>query len=270
MSNDVQYRSGAANTDRGFSPAVWGSCPLDQLLIQSRDGYFHRDDFLSGPLVAAGAEAKTGTYLGFADTASSVATGDEIGGTLVLTGTTQDKAAGFRTACAPFQISRAHGKFWFECRIKASAITDAKCGIFVGLMEDTAITTAIPIVSTTGTQTLADKNFVGFHRLAADGAHIDTVYKVTGVTQVSVQTDAVTIVADTYVKLGMVFDPRDRVLRFYVNGVELSTSKTIPSASGTDFPNHVRLGLVVAQSCASSTTPGSAEIDWWAAAQLSV
>lgn len=270
MSNTVQYTSNTADTSRGASSAIWASCPIEDILAGVKDGYHFFDDFLSGPLVAAGSEAATGLYRGFGDTASTGANGDEIGGTLVFTGTTQDKACGFRTPTAPWQISRSHGKLWFEARVKSSTIADAKHGIFLGLMEDTAITTAVPIISSSGTQSLADKNFVGFHRLSADGDMFDTVYKADGVTQVTVGSDAVTIAADTYVKLGMVFDPATYVLTFYKNGVKLADTKTIPSAVGTDFPNDVRLGLIFATSLATGTTPGSAEIDWWRCAQLSV
>lgn len=232
-----------------------------------KDGYHFHDDFLNGPLVAAGAEAAAGTYRGFADTGGSVATGDEVGGTLVLSSDGDNEGASFRTSVAPFQISRSHGKLWFEARIKSSTITDTKHGIFLGLMEDVALTATVPI---TAAGAIADKNVVGFHRLEGDGDMFDTVYKADGVTQVTVGSDAVTIVADTYVKLGFIYDPATYVLTFYKNGVKLADTKTIPSAAGTDFPNDVRLGLVVAVLNATGTTPGNSEIDWWRCAQLSV
>ncbi len=268
MSNDVQYRSSSANTDRGPSPAIWGSCPVEQLMAGTKDGYHFFDDFLGGPRVAAGAEgAVGGDYRGFADTGGTVAVGDEVGGTLVLSSDGDNEGASFRLSNAPFQISRSHGKLWFEARIKSSTITDTKHGIFLGLLEDVALTATVPIAAD---GTLADKNFVGFHRLEGDGDAVDTVYKADGVTQVTVAADAVTLVADTYVKLGMIYDPTNFKLTFYKNGVALADTKTIPSAAGTDFPNDVRLGLVVAVLNATGTTPGNSEIDWWRCAQLSV
>jgi hypothetical protein len=132
-------------------------------------------------------------------------------------------------------------------------------------MADVALTATSPI---TALGAIADINIVGFHRLEGDGDMFDTVYKADGVAQVTVQADAITLAADTWVKVGIVFNPLNNELSFYRNGVKLSGTKIIPSVAGTDFPNDVRLGLVIALLNATGTTPGSSEIDWWRAAQL--
>lgn len=267
--NVTQYKGsqtgGLLNTDRIPSPSIWADCPAAEISRGLVDGVHIYDDFGNGPQVAAGAEADYGGYRGFASTGGSVADGGEWGGTLALSSDGDDEGAGLRSGCAPFQIDLNQGKFWFEARVKTSTIADTKHGIFLGLTESTAITATSPIAAA---GTLADINFVGFHRLEGDGDMFDTVYKANGVTQVTLQADAVTIVADTYVKLGMVFDPRTNVLTFYKNGVPLSTTKTIPAGDGTDFPNDVRLGLLISVLNATASTPGSTEIDWWRAAQL--
>lgn len=266
--NTVQYSSASlADTSRGPSPSIWADCPVTDILTGVKDGYHLFDDFLSGPRVAAGAEGVAGLYRGFASTGGLVASSDEIGGVLDLSSDGDDEGASFRMSGCPFQISRNHGKLWFECRVKTSQIADTKHGIFVGLMADVALTATSPIAAA---GTLADVNFVGFHRLEADGDQFDTVYRADGVTQVTLQADAVAVVADTYVKLGFVFNPRDGVLTFYKNGTKLATTYTIPTAAGTDFPNDVRLGFVIAVLNATASTPGSSKIDWFRAAQLSV
>lgn len=266
--NTTQY-SGAsiADTSRGNSPSIWADCPLLEIEAGLVNGVHFFDDFLSGPRVAAGAEAATGRYRGFADTGGLVADGGEWGGTLDLSSDGDNEGASFRTSCSPFQISRSHGKLWFECRVKSSTITDTKHGIFAGMMADNALTATVPI---TAAGAIADINIVGFHRLEGDGDYFDTVYKADGVTQVTVGSDAAVIAADTYVKLGFVFDPKTYVLSFYRNGVKLANTYTVIAAAGTDFPNDVRLGLVVAVLNATASTPGSSEIDWWRAAQLAV
>lgn len=264
--NTTQYTGGRiSDTSRGPSDGIWGDCPVLEILRGIKDGIFIEDDFLSGPRVAAGAEAAYGRYRGFADTGGLVADGGEWGGTLDLSSDGDNEGASFRTSCAPFQIARGQGKLWFECRIKSSTIADTKHGIFVGMMADNALTATVPI---TAAGAIADVNIVGFHRLEGDGDQFDTVYKADGVTQVTVGSDAVTIEAATWVKLGFVFDPKTYVLTFYKNGVKLASSYTVVAAAGTDFPNDVRLGLVVAMLNATASTPGSAEIDWWRAAQL--
>ena len=264
--NTVQYSGKSiANTDRVPSPSIWADCPALEIEAGIKDGIHIYDDFGNGPLVAAGAEADYKGYRGFADTGGSVADGGEWGGTLVMSSDGDNEGAGLRTGAAPFQIDIGQGKFWFEARIKTSTIADTKHGIFLGLTGAVAITATSPIAAA---GTLADINFVGFHRLEGDGDMLDTVYKADGVTQVTLQADAVTLVADTYVKLGMVFDPKTNVLTFYKNGVPLSTTYTIPAADGTDFPNDVRLGMLMSVLNATASTPGSSEIDWWRAAQL--
>lgn len=271
--NSTQFRGsnlgGLLDMSRGPSNSIWADCPVLEIASGATDGWLLFDDFLNGPRVAAGAEAAYagygGGYRGFADTGGLVADGGEIGGTLVLSSDGDNEAASFRTSCAPFQIARNQGKFWFECRLKSSDITDTKHGIFVGLMADNVLTATVPI---TATGTIADVNIVGFHRLEGDGDQFDTVYKADGVAQVTVQADAVTIAADTYVKLGMVFDPKVNQLSFYRNGVRLANAYNVVAPLGTDFPNDVRLGLVISILNATATTPGNSEIDWWRAAQL--
>ena len=273
--NVTQYRgssnAGMQDTTRLPSPSIWADCPWAEIRAGYKEGIVIEDDFLNGPRVAAGAEASYagygGGYRGFADTGGLVQDGGEWGGTLDLSSDGDNEGASFRTGCAPFQIARNQGKFWFECRVKSSTITDTKHNLFVGLTADVALTATSPI---TALGALADINLVGFFRgeAASGGASVATVYKADGVTAVTVQSAAVTLVADTYVKLGIVFDPSNNVLSFYRNGVKLSTTYTMASAAGTDFPNDVRLGLAIAGLNATGTSPGSSEIDWWRAAQL--
>lgn len=272
--NTQQYKGsmglGLADNSRGPSNAIWADCPVLDIIDGSVDGVFLFDDFLNGPRVAAGAENQYagygGGYRGFADTGGSAAEGGEIGGTIVLSSDGDNEGASFRTACTPFQIARGQGKFWFEARIKTSDISDTKHGIFVGLMADNVLTATSPI---TALGAIADVNIVGFHRLEGDGDFMDTVYKADGVAQVTLQADAVSLTANTYVKVGMVFNPTNNELWFYRNGVKLATIYSLPAGLGTDFPNDVRLGLVIAVLNATASSPGNAEIDWWRACQLS-
>jgi hypothetical protein len=135
------------------------------------------------------------------------------------------------------------------------------------------LTATVPIAAA---GTLSDNNFAGFHRLEGDGDQIDLVSKADGVTQVTVDDDALptadVLVADTYIKLGMVFDPLDingkNNLVFFANNLRLATDYTMASGSGTDFPNDVGMGLAFAVLNATGTTPGTSTIDWWRAAQL--
>lgn len=273
--NSQQYRgnqnTGLVDTGRGPSQSIWADCPLLEIVNGITDGVVLFDEFQNGPRVAAGAEASYtgygGGYRGFADTGGLVQDGGEIGGSLDLSSDGDNEGASFRSSCAAFQIGRGLGKLWMEARVKTSTIADTKHNLFVGLMADAALTAVLPI---TAAGAIADVNIVGFHRTEAalGGALMSTVYKADGVAAVTVQAGAVAIAADTYVKLGMVFDPSNNVLSFYRNGVKLANTYAVPAAQGTDFPNDVRLGFVIAVLNATGTTPGSSKIDWVKVVQL--
>lgn len=213
-------------------------------------------------------EGAIGKHKGFSSTGGLFTRVDEEGGVIGLGSDGDNEGSSIGQAFFPFKIIQNAGELVFEARVKSSTIADTKHGIFVGLIESAALSATVPIAAN---GTLADQNLVGFHRLEGDGDKIDTVYKADGVTAVTVKADAITLVADTYVKLGMVFNRGgDNVLRFYKNGVELADTKAIPSAAGTDFPNDVRLGWVIAALNATATTPGTASADWIRVAQRRV
>lgn len=270
------------DTNRNPSPSIWADCPFEAIRTGFTSGSWLWDDFVSFNKTAATTEGNWSANQGYAQFASATGTltaGTGQGGEVVLGATEDNEGVSFRTLAVPFKISRATKKFWFECRIKSSTITDTKHGIFVGLLENAALTAILPIAAD---GTLADNNLVGFHRLEGDGDKFDTVYKANGVTAVTVGTDAVTLEADTYVKLGIKYDPgvdpfvHDPTLagnnkflfKFFANGVKLTDHKQIPSADGTDFPNDVGLGLVLAILNATGTAEGTTTMDWWRAAQL--
>ena len=178
-----------------------------------------------------------------------------------------DEGANFSQGIQPFTIVIDAGELVYECRFKTSTITDTKHGIFLGLMESHTQSATVPIAAA---GTLADANFVGFHRLesADNGEFLDTVYKANGITQVTVKANAHTLVADTYVKVGMVFNrDNDNILTFYVNGHPLPDTYTMVSGAGTDFPNEVQLGVFYAVLNATGTTPGDTHLSWIRCAQ---
>ena len=129
-------------------------------------------------------------------------------------------------------------------------------GAFIGLYEDVAMTNTVPIAAA---GTLADENFVGFHRLESDGDKLDVVHKKDGVTQVSVA-DQVTLTADTYVKIGMKF--ADDSMEFYADGVLLTTIAN----TATSFPSDINLGIMFTTLGAAAEDTG-VTMDWWRVAQ---
>ena len=266
MPNYLRHRgnqgTNVPNTDRGPSPYIWGDCPWIESLNDPSVGYGQFLDFLnfrtSSNINAAVAHWTDGLQA-FGSDGGFITSEDEVGGAVTLGSDGDNEGVSLGSMNFPYQISQSHGKLWFEARVKSSTIADTKHGFFLGLIANPTLSATVPIAAA---GTLADVNLVGFHRLEGDGDYVDTVYKADGVTQVSVGTDAQVLVADTYIKLGFVYDPADYYLRFYGNGIELSSTKYIPTAAGTDFPNDVRLGWFFAVLNATGSTPGDSSIDW--------
>ena len=271
MSN-MQYvgNQGSANTintGEGLSPFLWKNFPIEDVRNNRNLGFFRHVEFDEVPDVAAGSMANYGPLKGFASTGGSAADAGIIGGAKVLSSDGDNEGASIQMGGTSIQIAQGKGRAVFEARIKTSTITDTKHGFIIGLAEALTLSATVPI---TALGAISDNNIVGFMRLEGDGDQLDTVYKCDGVAAVTVQADALTtaLVADTWVKVGFEFNPNDNSLTFYVNGVALATTKTIPSAAGTDFPNDVLLAPVFAVLNATGTTPGNSTIDWWAYGQL--
>lgn len=249
-----------------YSGRVWDGIPIPAIKSGLRPGVVLEWDFGTLKALAAGAEAYLDQgLLGFADTGG---TGVYFAGTGLDNGMTfssdgDNEGAGVRSQLVPFRISRADDLFAAEIELETSTIADTKHGFFWGLIENSATTATSPIAAA---GTLADLNFVGFHRLEGDGDKLDLVYKANGVTQVTVLADAVTLAADTPIRLGMTFGPNDpyvsnskHVFRWWANGAPIPgvSYKVVPSADGTDFPNDVPMGPIFTLLNATATTPGN-------------
>jgi hypothetical protein len=265
------YAGGPATGDISPYPSagLWGQVDADM----NRPGrWMHQwADLEDLPYTAEAIPTTDDPYHGvriFTSTGGTFTQVDLEGGIRRLSSDGDDEGASVSRGIYPFKIIQNTGELIFEARIRTSTIANTKHGIFVGLIEDVAPTAILPIAAA---GTLSDNNLVGFHRLEADGDKLDTVYKANGVTQVSVETDAFTLVADAWTKVGMWFNRLGtNVLEFLVNGVPLATTLAIPSGAGDDFPNDVQLGWIVAVLNATATTPGQTDLDWVRVAQRRV
>ncbi len=255
------------NSNTGPSPGLWGLAPRD-VWYDPAVAYGFVQDFMgldalgTTEAVIAGSDG----WIGFGDTGATAVSGpqtDEVGGAYSVASDGDNESAAISTLTRPFQITKLAEEFFFECRIKASTIANTTFGVFVGMMDGTTLVNDIPIIDT---GVMADINYVGFHRLEGDGDTFDTVYKADGVTAVTVKADAVTAVAATYLKLGMHL--KNGVLTFFKNGVELADTKSIPDATGTDFPADVQLKPVIAVMNAVGSSPGDVTASFLIAKQL--
>lgn len=266
----AQYKD-ATDTGSGPSPSIWGNCPVLDFILDPAAGTYFFDDFIDIPVITTPTittEAAWGgtRYKAFGSAGGTLVSGGSLNGDVVLTETDDDQGVSIATIALPFKIIIGGGNLWFEARIKTNSATNTKHGFFLGLMDSATLSATVPIAAD---GTLADENLVGFHRLEGDGDKVDTVYKADGVTAVTVGADAATIAADTYIKLGIKYDDSTNILSFYADGAKLADTKTIPSAAGTDFPNDVTMGLVLAMLCASNDD-AIVTMDWWRCAQQRV
>lgn len=265
------------DTSSIWSPAIWQRVRHQGIRDGTVDGIFCQWDFWKGFKPSTGIGASEAYWdqglMVFGDTGATITQNAGVGaaGYVSIGSDGDNEGAAIRQPNGPFKLSRATKRFAFEAAIRTSTIADTKHGIFCGLLEDVAATATVPIAAA---GTLADKNFVGFHRLEGDGDMLDLVYKADGVTQVTVKADAITLVADTLTKIGMTYDPapdfevsQNYVLRFWKNGRVIATTsssaagyKQVPSADGTDFPNDIGLGFIFCVLNATATTPGTSGI----------
>tara|TARA_X000001388_G_C2213099_1_gene115980 strand:+ start:471 stop:1256 length:786 start_codon:yes stop_codon:yes gene_type:complete len=257
MSNYVQYQD-PTDTSASPSPVIWGDCPVNEI-IATGNGVYMMEDFIEGTL----ASATTGNVGVFLDGSCTVGYSNEVNGAVVLThdGTADDSNSIF--GAPAFQISQTSGNLWFEARVKFNTAAADKAGFFVGLMDATAPSEVIPL---TAASAMSDHNMVGFHKPEENSAAFDTSYKANGVTAVEVNSNVGALVADTYVKLGMKFETQSNILSFYIDGAKQTSTKTIPSSAGDDFPNDVALKFVMTQ-LAEAAEAHTMTCDWVRVAQ---
>lgn len=260
-----------ADNSRLRSENVWHRAPrFEDIDAGTVNGAYFNYDFVQAPVLVTPTITTQALYgQGLKAFGSSGGTLVNLaaadGGELVFTEATDNEGVSIASIALPFKIIRTYGSFWFEVRLKTSTVTDSQQGFFAGLVEQQTLSATVPIAAA---GTLADANFVGFHRLEGDGDQIDTVYKSNGNTQVSAADQLHTaLVADTYTKLGMQYDHRDYSFKFFQNNIQLATSYTIPSAAGTDFPNDVFMGICVAMLLATSSSL-TLTLDWIKACQV--
>jgi len=229
------------------------------------------DDFDITPQTEPTTEGNWGNYKAFSSTGGTLKPATPVrGGIITLGSDGDDEGASLSTSSPAFQLNNAEGKFWMEARVKVDTIAVTKYDAFIGLGEKMTLTATVPITATAGA--MADKNLCGFLRpgtgTAGDGSLLRWMYKADSVTAVTIVDTAAQFVADTFIKLGMKFNPVDGYLVAYVNGVPLTTKKLLPASSGTDFPADVLMGPLAAVVNTVGSITSVFTIDWWRFAQL--
>jgi hypothetical protein len=175
---------------------------------------------------------------------------------------------------APFKL--ADKDLVFEARLSVSAITAAKWDIAVGLGSVGMSVTDKLFPDTSGVATDAD--FVGFVKLAAEGAAWDAAYIATGQTYQNGATktklDSLhTAVAATYFKVGFRYRSHPKMVEFFVNnalpgGTITPARLTAAEIDAATFPDGVFLAPIIGVKDQAGDTALNLKLDWWACAQL--
>lgn len=271
MPTIVEHRG--QNSGRGPSPAIWADFDKADLLRPGLSNHVF-DDFVNvASDVSLYYHSSGNVWKTIEDTGSTVAqlaTAGRIGALALTTDSTDNDEIYMQYGSATtnlFKLDASSGtKFWYECRFKVSVITDSTYDLIVGLAEEGAAAAD----AITDADAYVDKDFIGFRVPAADGNGLDVFWKKSGQTEVELIADAATLVADTYVKVGLVFDPNESVdkrLKFYVNGTELSTYGTYTQMAAATFPSGEELTPFFALKAASGAVR-VLTIDWVRAAQI--
>lgn len=278
---DATGQYAGTNTSAEWSGSIWADCPVEALRDGQRAGGFYEEAFNTlpgGTIPTTEGAFRNGAF--FSSTGGTCV-GDtaETGGGWAMGSDGDNEGAGYRCGMAPFKIILTGGDFWAEWRMLTSTIADTKHNIWSGLMADTSITAIVPI---TAAGALADTGLIGFQRpetakagAGTGGATLNAMYKASGVTAVTVQADAGTLVANTYTNLGLKFIPKRNIgkgagyMLWFQDGVQVA-SKLWITAAGTDVPNNVALGFVFSVLNATGTTPGTSTIKKVRMAQLLV
>lgn len=274
MPNIVRYNG---DTARGPSPAIWGDLGKWQADNNRGHSILLFNDFVDAPVMASA--TNQGGFYTYQDTSCTVQPPAEVPdlgsaankaelGTLAIAqdGTDNDEChVQLASSTAQlFRIGNGSGntaKVAFEARVRVNTIADTISTFFVGMgtgaVADGYIVDAGTLITT--------KGFIGFQRFEDDGDKMDSIYQAATQTQQSVEANVATLVADTYIKLGFLYDPTqvdpDKKLKFFVDGVEAACTVSTTNIDAATFPEDEAL-IPMILSKAAAGTASTITADW--------
>jgi len=274
-STKVEYKD--VNTGTGMSPALWANCPRDEMAYDNSVGILYQDDFLNTPqMITAQNVAKYASYIDTGVTIKQSAS--ETNGAVVIAGNDADNDEGSITTggnvgtMVVISDTAADAKqLWFEATIKVESIANNNTAFFVGLSEE-GLAAADTMVDDTAV--MADKDFIGFHTLTADGDALLFSYRKNGAAQVDIALDTASavLVADTYVKVGFMYDPAAKdakKIKIFVDGVEQQLGVTATQIATATFPDAEELAMLLATKNGDGASAAhTVTMNSWACAQL--
>jgi len=244
--NDLRHGMGyeGANAGAGIgpSPAIWQQFSRDFDTAKVRS---YELDFTVQHPTFASATAQNGliTYQDTGVTIGPSTTADD-GLLIAANDADNDEGSIGGQTQVPWTVSDTASEarlLAFEASVKKTAVGADGTALFVGLMSAGQVA-ANALVDDSGA--VKNTNYIGFSVLQDAGSSVDAVYKVTGETAGSVEADCATMVADTFMKLGFVYDPAapaSQRVSFYVDGTNIGSYVTATDIAAATFPDSVDL-----------------------------
>ncbi len=296
---------------RGPSPSVWYDCPIPDFQQDPSLGMAFFDDFLltgnPGSTSGGAVAASLGAWSVYAYQGATIGDGALEGGVLTYGADGDDEGLALLSSTGSFRLVTTstlalNQKLWFEARIATSTVAATKHEDFIGLCTPSLSSglpaAAVPI-STTADTLSTTPSLIGFHRKStASPTDWSFVFQLasgtpnypTGLTTLRATVSLATLTANTFTKLGFVFDPnaltayvtsatarqtagtlRRKLIRVFADGLELPTflsSDDVQNAtSGQAFPTAFMAPCVAAMNQTGSS-PGTSSVDWIRVAQL--
>ena len=271
------------NDLRGPSPAIWKNLPIEEIVSDRSKGVFHFDDFCHMPLIGTQTtQIGWDKYKVFATASGSVAPVSAVNsvekgkGILAFLADTDNDSASLADAYPSYLMSGLasnSGKLAFEACIAVSSIATNGIGFMLGLAEVEQWTLATGVPFNGGDAITNAASFIGFRSLedqVSSAKTIDSVYSDRATSFTNIQATIASMTANTFVKLGLLYDPKDAAncVRFFVDGVETSTPMTRSTLTGLTNLDANALGLIAAIVADSAGTAINYFMDWWQVAQL--
>jgi hypothetical protein len=269
---------GAAST-RGLSPRVWGKARNQMLTPDGANAFMTGDDFtefsgmipaISGATAYPSVVSGDGRYLGYFDTGTTTSnalrlTGVTGGVCRLTTGATDNHLTILNSGdLGIISDTAADAKLTiFEARIRLA--TEVAAGsMFVGLATPTLCTADGGLIANAG-GLIATGGGIGFMVKEDEPAEIDFVYQAASQAETVVIDTLQTAVADTWYKLGFVYDPlapTSKRITCYLDNVEQSTYVTGTNIAAATFPDAEYLGAHMA-AMSEGAAAKLVDIDWW-------
>ncbi len=260
-------------TGRGPSPAIWDDCPVLDYTLNPQLGMHYFTDFLDGIVVAStqntaaaaalGTTGDWGAFTAAAPTITTLTTSHTGVVRLFASDDNKDAAIAYPKSAQTAGVFKfiAGRKLWMEMRV-ATNITTGNSTLWFGFCEEGLLATTTLLKIDEGG--MNDVDYVGFERITADADALDTTYNTAsgGTSPVIVGTDAVTVVATTFIKLGIYCD--GTTVYFYADGVRLADSVLL---TATDFPDAIELALYIGVMCDAAEADIYVDVDWVRIAQ---